>query len=97
MLSRAQNTFHHNPRLHGPVSSIFKDANQFLFYVLLKHMYRTVTTNHFTFKLILFPAKIWHVIFHLVTPQLVIMTAWIRFGIAECLTSRSSEFKVHQI
>ena len=23
MLSRAQNTFHHNPRLRGPVSSIF--------------------------------------------------------------------------
>ena len=24
MLSRAQNTFHHNPRLRGPVSSIMK-------------------------------------------------------------------------
>ena len=24
MLSRAQNTFHHNPRLRGPVSSIVK-------------------------------------------------------------------------
>ena len=24
MLSRAQNTFHHNPRLRGPVSSILK-------------------------------------------------------------------------
>ena len=23
MLSRAQNTFHHNPRLRGPVSSIY--------------------------------------------------------------------------
>ena len=39
------------------------------------------------------PAKIWHVILHLVTPQLVVMTAWILFGIAECMTSRSSEFK----
>ena len=24
MLSLAQNTFHHNPRLRGPVSSVFK-------------------------------------------------------------------------
>ena len=24
MLSRAQNTFHHNPRLRGPVSSVLK-------------------------------------------------------------------------
>ena len=29
MLSRAQNTFHHNPRLRGPVSSIFnKTSNE---------------------------------------------------------------------
>ena len=60
-------------------------------------MYIHVTTEHFILKLISFPAKIWHVILHLVTPQLVVMTAWILFGIAECMTSRSSELKVHQI
>ena len=29
MLSRAQNTFHHNPRLRGPVSSFIRD-NEFV-------------------------------------------------------------------
>ena len=28
MLSRAQNTFHHNPRLRGPVSSIYLNFDQ---------------------------------------------------------------------
>ena len=27
MLSRAQNTFHHNPRLRGPVSSLMRFIN----------------------------------------------------------------------
>ena len=60
-------------------------------------MYITVTTKHFILKMISFPAKIWHVILHLVTPPLDVMTAWIFFGIAECMTSRSSEFELHQI
>ena len=60
-------------------------------------MYSTVTKKHFILKLISYPAKIWHVILHLVTPPLVVMTAWIIFGIAECMASRSSEFKVLQI
>ena len=60
-------------------------------------MYSTVTTTHFILKLISFPVKIWHVILHLLTPPLIIMTAWILFGIAESMTSRSSELKVHQI
>ena len=60
-------------------------------------MNNTVTTDHLILKLISFPAKIWHVILHLVTPPLVVMPAWILFGIAECMTSWSSEFKVHQI
>ena len=60
-------------------------------------MYCTVTAKHFILKLISFLAKIWHVILHLVTPPLVLLTAWIPYGIAECMTSRSSEFKVHQI
>ena len=64
--------------------------------MFLKHMYKTVTTKHFILKLILFPAKIRHVILHLVTPALVVMTAWFLVGIAECMTSRYSEFKVHQ-
>ena len=34
MLGRAQNTFHHNPRLRGPVSSIIDLQGQAL--VLLK-------------------------------------------------------------
>ena len=41
--------------------------------------------------------KIWHVILYLVTPPLAVMTAWILFGIAECVTARSPEFKVHRI
>ena len=77
--------------------AILKDANQYLFCVLLKYMYSTVTTKHFILGLISFPAKIWHVILHLVTLPLVVMTAWILFDIAECMTFRSSEFKVHQI
>ena len=60
-------------------------------------MYSTVKTKHFIFNLILFLANIRHVILHLVTPPLVVMTAWILFGIAECMTSRASEFNVHQI
>ena len=39
--------------------------------VLFKHMYSTVTTKHFILKLISFPAKIWHVTLHLLTPPLV--------------------------
>ena len=31
------------------------------------------------------------------TPTLVVMTAWILFGIVKCTISRFSEFKVHQI
>ena len=77
--------------------NIFKDAYHYLFYVLLNNMYSTVTTKHFILKLILFPAKIWHVILHLVTPPLVVMTAWIVFGITECMASSSCEFKVHHI
>ena len=60
-------------------------------------MYSTVTTKHFILKLILFPMKTWHVILHLVTPPLVVMTAWILFGITECMIPMSSKFKVHQI
>ena len=60
-------------------------------------MYSTVTTTRYILNLISFPAKIWHIILHLLTPALVVMTAWILFGIAECMTYRSSEFKVHQI
>ena len=60
-------------------------------------MYSTVTTKHFILKLISFPEKILHVILHLVTQPLVVITTWILFGIAECMTSRSSEFKVHQL
>ena len=60
-------------------------------------MYSTVTKKQFILKLISYPAKIWQDILHLVTPPLVVMTAWIIFGIAECMTSRSSEFKVHHI
>ena len=63
----------------------------------LRSLYSIVTTQHFILKLISFPAKIWHVILHLVTPPLVVITAWILFGRAECMTSRSSDFKVHQI
>ena len=74
-----------------------KGCKLIFIYVLLKHIHSTVTTKHFILKLISFPAKIWHVILHLVTPPLVVMTAWILFGIAECMTSRSSEFKVHKI
>ena len=59
-------------------------------------MYGTVTTKYLILKLISFPAKIWHVL-HLVTTPLVEMTAGILFGITECMTSRSSELKVHQI
>ena len=77
--------------------NILKGANHYLFYVLSKHVYSTVTTKHFILKLISFQAKILHVILHLETPLLVIMTVWIVFGIAECMTSRSTEFKVHQI
>ena len=65
--------------------------------VLLKHMYSIVAIKHFILKLISFPAKFWHVTLHLVTQPLVVMTAWILFGIGECMTCRSSEFKVHQI
>ena len=60
-------------------------------------MYSTVTTMHFILKLISFPAEIWNSILHLVTPPLVVMTAWILFGIAKCMSSRSSEFNVHFI
>ena len=60
-------------------------------------MYGTVTTKHLILKLISFHAKTWHVILHLVTSPLVEMTAGILFGITECMTSRSSELKVHQI
>ena len=35
MLSRAQNTFHHNPRLRGPVSSSIKSV--YVLYVNCKH------------------------------------------------------------
>ena len=70
-------------------------ANHYLFCVLVKNTYSTTKTKHFM-KLISFPAQIWHAILHLVIPPLVEMTAWIRFGIAECMTSRSSEFNVHQ-
>ena len=28
MLSRAQNTFHHNPRLRGPVSSVLRKGQR---------------------------------------------------------------------
>ena len=38
--------------------SILKDANHYLFYVLLKHMYIHVTTEHFILKLISFPANL---------------------------------------
>ena len=43
----------------------------------IKHMHNNVTTKHFILKLNSFPAKIWHVILHLVTPPLVVITAWI--------------------
>ena len=35
MLSRAQNTFHHNPRLRGPVSSVIKKLADIFFLSLL--------------------------------------------------------------
>ena len=76
--------------------NVLKGANHYLFYVLLMHMYSTVTTKHFILKLISFPAIIWHVIVHLVTPPFVVMTDWILFGIAKCMPSRSSEFKVQK-
>ena len=63
-----------------------------MLYVLLKHMYNTITTEHFILKLISFSGKTWHVILHLVPPPLVDV-----YGIAECTTNMSSEFKVHQI
>ena len=76
---------------------VLKGANRELFYVLLRHMYSTVTIKHFILKRISFPAITLHVISHLVTPPLDVLTAWILFGIDECMTSRSSEFNVHQI
>ena len=61
------------------------------------HMYSTITTKDFILELISFLVKIWHVISHLVTPPLVLMTAWILFGIVEYRTIRSSIFNVYQI
>ena len=60
-------------------------------------MYSTITTKHFILELISFLVKIWHVISHLVTTPLVLMTACILFGIVEYRAFRSSVFKVYQI
>ena len=46
-------------------------------------LYSTVTTKYFILELISFLVKIWHVISHLVTPSLVLMTAWILFVIID--------------
>ena len=44
------------------ILTLIKRCKSLFSYVLLKHMYSTVTTKHFISKLISFPAKIWHVI-----------------------------------
>ena len=61
------------------------------------HMHSTVTANHFILKLISFAEKIWHVILHLVTPPLAVMTVWILFDIVEYRIFGSSVCKMYQI
>ena len=61
------------------------------------HIYSTIVTQHFILELILFLAKIRHVISYLVTLPLVLMAAWILFGIVEYRTFRPSVFKAYQI
>ena len=45
MLSRAQNTFHHNPRLRGPVSSIIYMYRDFCVKKFHVHYRRIYTMN----------------------------------------------------
>ena len=50
MLSRAQNTFHHNPRLRGPVSSIIylrnKETQQTLQVIVSIQYDASFSANH---------------------------------------------------
>ena len=61
------------------------------------NMYSTVTANHFILELISLPVNIWHVILHLVTPPLAVMTVWILFDIVEYRTFMSSVCKMYKI
>ena len=61
------------------------------------HMYSTVTANHFILELLSLLVKIWHVMLHLVTTPLAVMTVWILFDKVEYRTFRSSVCKMYQI
>ena len=60
-------------------------------------IYSAIVTKHFILKLISFLVKIRHVISYIVTLPLVLMAAWILFGIVEYRTFRPSVYKVYQI
>ena len=60
--------------------------------VKMSNCWKSHALAHFILQLISFLVKIWHVISHVVTPPLVLMTAWSLFGIVEYRTFRSSVF-----
>ena len=57
MLSRAQNTFHHNPRLRRPVSSIVKFVCMYVFVALRPKSTAMVIAGRSVHLTTLFPGQ----------------------------------------